>query len=458
MQQQLGGQPASQQQQSSYGAYPSSSQQQGGYLPQQQAQPTGPQAPPQSSLAPSTQSIGIYKQLLQNTIQEKQLQHFYPSSDSRLDQAARVAATHIAQVCARWRLPLEIGQDLAKLALFDVVLYIDNSGSMQFEEEGERINDLRQVLTHVVDVVRLFDADGFTIRFMNGGLKGDPALENVKDEETINRYLNQPSMFHGMTPLGTELRKQILNDLVASARANRLPKPVLVITVTDGQPQGESKDALYDAILWATKEVAKTQCGPGAVSFQFAQVGNDKKAQEFLTGLDNDLQVGHLVDCTSNYEQESDQMRRANPPVDLTPQLWLLKMLVGAIDSSYDSKDEVGSNSGGQAGGGPPPHYASHPQYSAAYIQQQGGQHSSYQPYSQQAYGQPPQQPSYGQQGPGQQQPAQQVYYPPYPQQSYGQPLTPQQGSGGQPQQSGYQGTYPPRAGNLFDAPPPPKY
>ncbi|KAL2048215.1 hypothetical protein N7G274_000126 [Stereocaulon virgatum] len=411
LQQQLGGQPASWQQQSSYGAYPSSSssQQQGSFLPQQQAQSTGHQAPPQSSPAPSTQAIGIYKQLLQSTIQEKQLQHFYPSSDSRLDQAARVAATHIAQVCARWRLPLEMGQDLAKLALFDVVLYIDNSGSMQFEEQGERINDLRQVLTHVVDVVRLFDADGFTIRFMNGELKGDPALENVKDEKTINRYLNQPSRFHGMTPLGTELRKQILNDLVASARANNLPKPVLVITVTDGQPQGEAKDALYDAILWATKEVAKTQCGPGAVSFQFAQVGNDKKAQEFLTELDNDLQVGHLIDCTSNYEQESDQMRRANPPVDLTPQLWLLKMLVGAIDSSYDSKDEIRSGSGGQAGGGPPPQYTSHPQYNAAYGQQQGVQYS-YQPYSQQAYGQPPQQPSYGQQGPGQQQPAQQGF------------------------------------------------
>lgn len=30
-----------------------------------------------------------------------------------------------------------------KLALFDVILYIDDSGSMQFEENGERIDDLK---------------------------------------------------------------------------------------------------------------------------------------------------------------------------------------------------------------------------------------------------------------------------------------------------------------------------
>jgi uncharacterized protein with von Willebrand factor type A (vWA) domain len=34
---------------------------------------------------------------------------------------------HLAQA---WRLPLEIAVDLAKLALCDVILYIDDSGSM----------------------------------------------------------------------------------------------------------------------------------------------------------------------------------------------------------------------------------------------------------------------------------------------------------------------------------------
>ena len=32
-------------------------------------------------------------------------------------------------------------------------------------------------------------------------------------------------------------------------------------------------------------------------------------------------------------------MSRANPPVDLTPDLWIIKLLLGAIDRSYDSKE-----------------------------------------------------------------------------------------------------------------------
>ena len=33
--------------------------------------------------------------------------------------------------------------DLASLALYDVVIFADDSGSMIFEEGGERINDLK---------------------------------------------------------------------------------------------------------------------------------------------------------------------------------------------------------------------------------------------------------------------------------------------------------------------------
>lgn len=52
-------------------------------------------------------------------------------------------------------------------------------------------------------------------------------------------------------------------------------------------------------------------------------------------------------------------MSRKNPGMDLTPELWLIKLLLGAIDHSYDSKDEGHSApppQGGYGGGygGPP--------------------------------------------------------------------------------------------------------
>jgi hypothetical protein len=99
------------------------------------------------------------------------------------------------------------------------------------------------------------------------------------------------------------------------------------------------------------------QYGPDAVSFQIAQVGDDRKAEEFLAALDAHPKVGGLIDSTGNFEMESAQMKRMTGQ-DMDPSLWITKMLLGAskmasrgefmdeanlrsaVDSSYDTKDE----------------------------------------------------------------------------------------------------------------------
>lgn len=73
-------------------------------------------------------------------------------------------------------------------------------------------------------------------------------------------------------------------------------------------------------------------------------------------------------------------MARAHPPVDLTPDLWMIKLILGAIDPSYDTKDEkthMAPGAQGQQGyGAPPPG-----QYGAPPPQQYGA------PPPQQGYG-----------------------------------------------------------------------
>lgn len=221
------------------------------------------------------------------------------------------------------------------------------------------------------------------------------------------------------------------------------------------------------------------QYGQNALAFQFAQVGNDQKATEFLGKLDNDPQIGSMVDCTSSeylissstiegkadanealpdYENESAEMARAQPPVDLTPDLWMIKLILGAIDSSYDSKDEKQNMIGGaplppgpQAGGYGAPQ--------GGYQGQQGGYGGPQQGYGGQQQGYGGQQQGYGgQQGYGQG-PPQGQGYPPQ-QGGYG---GQQGGYGGQP--GGYgqgqgqhpQGGHPPQGG--YQPPPgPPRY
>jgi hypothetical protein len=44
-----------------------------------------------------------------------------------LDQICQVAPAKVEQLCQTWRVPREVGQDIVKLALFDIIIYVGNS-------------------------------------------------------------------------------------------------------------------------------------------------------------------------------------------------------------------------------------------------------------------------------------------------------------------------------------------
>jgi hypothetical protein len=70
-------------------------------------------------------------------------------------------------------MPKELAVDLSGLALYDIVILADDSSSMAFEEQGERIDDLKMILNRVAEVATLFDQDGITIRFLNSPAQGN---------------------------------------------------------------------------------------------------------------------------------------------------------------------------------------------------------------------------------------------------------------------------------------------
>ena len=169
---------------------------------------------------------------------------------------------------------------------------------MAFEENGERIDDLKLILQRVAYAATLFDADGISMRFMN---QTPPLnlIEHIRSDQQIEQLMSN-IQFKSLTPMGTELRNKVIDGIVlAAARNGQLRKPQLVITITDGQPAGEPQTAVFDTVKYAKNELSR-QFGPGAIAFQFAQVGNDQKAREFLGKLDDDPVVGNLVDCTSS--------------------------------------------------------------------------------------------------------------------------------------------------------------
>ena len=247
-----------------------------------------------------------YQRQLEQAIQEKQLQRFYgpgTAGAQRLPQIAQRAVQQVDRLCQAWHIQKELANDIVRLALYDVIIYIDDSGSMAFEENGERIKDLQLILQRVAFAATLFDDDGIDIRFMNDDDIPIQALTGIRSDQQIEQMMRN-KRFKGLTPFGTRLRERILDSLIIpKIRSNQLSKPLLVLSITDGSPAGESVNALADAVRYAYASCG--HFGPGAIAFQFAQVGNDAKATEFLAKLDNDPQVGSMVDCTSSKSYHS---------------------------------------------------------------------------------------------------------------------------------------------------------
>ncbi|KAF2653836.1 hypothetical protein K491DRAFT_694372 [Lophiostoma macrostomum CBS 122681] len=423
-----------------------------GYQGGPPSQQYGGGKPQQVSNSPG--EIAAYKQLLLACINEKQLQTFYPPNSPVLDQIAQKAPNLINQVIQRWNIGKEVANDVVKLALYDIVIYIDDSGSMAFEEQGSRIDDLKVILERVSFAATLFDTDGISVRFMNTDIsqlrssRGQPLQDAVASEQDVKAIISGVN-FKGLTPLGTSLKNKVIDPIVLGrAQSGQLQKPVLVITVTDGTPAGEDKGTVQNTIRFAfdTLQQRFPQYGRGALALEFAQVGNDKKATAFLGELDEDPSIGPMVDCTSNFENEQDEMSRANPPVNLTPDLWIVKLLLGAIDSSYDTQDEKTNR--------PPQGYGGAPQGQGQY----GGPPQGYggPPQGQGQYGGPPQ--GYGGPPQGQGYPPQQQYGGP-PQGQYGGPSQGQGQYGAPPGQYPQQGRPPQQGGypgqQQYGGPPP---
>ncbi|KAJ3204393.1 hypothetical protein HDU67_009545, partial [Dinochytrium kinnereticum] len=190
------------------------------------------------------------------------------------------------------------------------------------------------ILERIAEVALQMDDDGISIRFMNSTVSADHVRSGSEAISLVDRVV-----FNGLTPLGTQLQRKVLDPWVLEPlRRRTLQKPVLVIIITDGEPVGEDRHKLKNVILEAKQQMMAMGYPATSVAFTVAQCGKDLGAQRFLSELDNDPAVGGMVDCVSYFELEAEEY--AKKGVDLTPELFLVKLCVGGVDRSYDEQDE----------------------------------------------------------------------------------------------------------------------
>ncbi|EFW99766.1 transcription factor [Grosmannia clavigera kw1407] len=142
-------------------------------------------------------------------------------------------------------------------ALYQHVIYCDDSSSMKrqsrWENQKQLVERLTKIITRVLPV-----GEGVTLRFINRELA---AADSSLTAESVNQILGpmtwQPG---GDTPIGTNLRSKILEPLVYAKIADKtFSRPLLVVVITDGMPEPESNSALTGAILECGRKLKEAQ-------------------------------------------------------------------------------------------------------------------------------------------------------------------------------------------------------
>ncbi|PGH15910.1 hypothetical protein AJ79_02077 [Helicocarpus griseus UAMH5409] len=220
------------------------------------------------------------------------------------------------------------------LALFDILLLIDDSGSMA----GRRWSDTENAIAAIAPICADYDADGFDVCFLHH--------RNIQNMETgaftkIATAMGVHELFQtvipgDVTPVGRRLY-DILDpymrrvESMSKARLNgnaAVPtvKPLNIIVITDGSPT----DDVESVVINVAKRLDKCNAQPWQVGIQFVQVGNDAKATQWLQELDDVLHKEQGVrDIVDTAPWSGNQFSVET----------LMKIMLGGIDKRFDRKN-----------------------------------------------------------------------------------------------------------------------
>jgi uncharacterized protein YegL len=248
-----------------------------------------------------------------------------PNLGSQYTQVYMVPAG--ARDVERLRKPMRresVENALEILRKYDTVVIVDDSNSMR----GALWNEARDALASLADIAGKYDADGIDVHFLNT----THFMSNVHQSSTIKRLFDRVQP-RGFTPIGAKLEELLLDYLASleTAKERKLAgdnnvmkaiKPVNYIILTDGAPTDDPEDV----IIAAARRLDRGNFSLTQVGIQFVQIGDSKKATNFLRELDDGLSANHNV---RDIVDTTPYIGRLNAEI-------LTKILVGGINRRVD--------------------------------------------------------------------------------------------------------------------------
>lgn len=184
-----------------------------------------------------------------------------------------------------------MSKDLTK---YDFILAIDKSGSMANPgaHNMSRWKEAQETTLAIATKAAEFDDDGITVIPFARTVKIYDSVTPAKVSQVFAE--NEPS---GGTDTAGVLK--VVFDRYTTAKA---PKPVILIVITDGEPDDR------EAVKTVIRNFAATLNGNGAgdtddFGILFLQIGNDASAMAFLKELDNNLNAKFDIVATKTADE-----------------------------------------------------------------------------------------------------------------------------------------------------------
>lgn len=246
----------------------------------------------------------------------------------------KILKTDFQNIADNWQgVSVQMAQRLCKLALYDIVLLVDDSSSIRkYNENDGRLDDLETIASILAEVSALFDDDGIDIEFLNNEEK----YRGIREGKIASQILHDLE-FQGKTKLGQALHQKVYRRFFHKSTSTdsslKLKKPVLVFIITDGAPSGEPENNLEKQIRKAREYLDDEGYPPDFFRYQIVQVGKNQQSSEFLHDLKQQFSAEEFVDVSSRYAVERKEL--VMMAFEPSPELYLVKLLLGAIDGRF---------------------------------------------------------------------------------------------------------------------------
>ncbi|EAL86852.2 ankyrin repeat protein [Aspergillus fumigatus Af293] len=268
------------------------------------------QAPPQPAQAGPAikhpQTEAGFKKSLDSYIEDSCLDKFFSPGSKFLQEVSQKAAKLKDDPRNKYK-PDQI-KDLTRVALYQPVLYCDDSSSMREEMRWEAQRELVKRITNIA--TQLVPEDkGVHLRFIN---RAEPGWDDLRSEAIEENMTFEPS---GNTQIGTKLRDKILQPFIYDVLNRGIPleRPYLIMMITDGCPTAEAENTLKDVVMECGRKLREKGYERQAVMFQISQIGNDQGADNFLkTLMADESALNEVLRATAEKLDEKYESLRKN--------------------------------------------------------------------------------------------------------------------------------------------------